>query len=62
MLVKKWPHPSDYKDRDQFFDAYCESLAEVKIAERFLSQFDPVNIEAQIKDLRQQLTRMGQDA
>lgn len=43
-------------------EAYNELLAEVKIAERFLSQFDPTNIEAKIKDLRQQLARMGQDA
>ena len=38
-------------------EAYNEALAEVKIAEKFLSQFDPANIEAQIKNLRQQLVR-----
>jgi hypothetical protein len=59
MLVVKWPHPQDFKDRDTFFDAYVEQLAEVKIAERFLSQFDPTNIEARIKDLRQQLAKEG---
>lgn len=40
-------------------DAYNEKLAEVKIAEKFLSQFDILNIEARIKDLRQQLARKG---
>lgn len=59
MLVVKWPRPQDFKDRDTFFDAYVEQLAEVKIAEKFLSQFDPANIEAQIKNLRQSLTKEG---
>jgi len=40
-------------------EAYNEKLAEVKIAEKFLSQFDTANIEARIKDLRQQLARIG---
>jgi hypothetical protein len=56
----KWPHPQDYKDRDAFFDAYVEMLAEVKIAEKFLLQFDPDNLEARLKDLRQQLAKLGQ--
>ena len=59
MLVVEWPNPQDYKDRDSFFDAYVEKLAEVKIAKKFISQFDPVNIEAQIKDNRQQLAKEG---
>lgn len=40
-------------------EAYNEKLAEVKIAEKFLSQFDPTSIEAQIKNLTQQLARQG---
>lgn len=60
MLVVKWPQPQDYKDRDAFFDAYVEKLAEVKIAEKFLSQFDSDNLEARLKDLRQQLAKLGQ--
>jgi len=43
-------------------EAYNEALAEVKIAEKFIMEFDPTNIESRIKDLRQQLMRMGQDA
>jgi len=51
--------PKDFKDRDSFFDAYCEALAEVKVAKKFIAQFDPSNIEAQIKNLRQQLAKEG---
>ena len=52
MLVRKWINPSDYPNRDQFFDAYLENLADVKAAERFLDQFDPISIETRIKELR----------
>lgn len=41
-------------------EAYNEKLAEVKIAEKFLSQFDATNIDAQIKNLKQQLVRFGE--
>jgi hypothetical protein len=60
MLVVEWIKPQDFKDREAFFDAYTEALAEVKIAKKFLVQFDPANIEAQIKNLRQQLARLGE--
>ena len=59
MLVVEWIKPQDFKDRDTFFDAYCEALAEVKVAKKFIAQFDPINIEARIKDLRQQLAKEG---
>jgi hypothetical protein len=59
MLVVEWVQPKDFKDRDSFFDAYCEALAEVKVAKKFIAQFDPSNIEAQIKNLRQQLAKEG---
>lgn len=43
-------------------EAYNEALAEVKIAEKFIMEFDPTNIETRIKNLRKDLLRMGQDA
>ncbi|OQA82408.1 MAG: hypothetical protein BWY29_00902 [Microgenomates group bacterium ADurb.Bin238] len=60
MLVVKWLRPSDYPNNKAFMEAYNEKLAEVKIAEKFLSQFDATNIDAQIKNLKQQLVRLGE--
>lgn len=59
MLTVQWLRPSDYPNHDAFMVAYNEKLAEVKIAEKFLAQFDPTSIEAQIKNLTQQLARQG---
>lgn len=61
MLVVKWLRPKDFPDHEAFMVAYNELLAEVKVAEKFLAQFDPANIEAQIKNLNQQLVRQGTD-
>ena len=40
-------------------DGYNVYIAKVDLAKEFLLQFDPANIEARIKDLRQQLARQG---
>lgn len=56
-LTVQWLNPSDYPSDDRFLDAYKTALAEVKVAEKFLSQFDPVSIEERIKDLRKQILR-----
>ena len=57
------PRPQDYKDsanpREAFMDGYNAYIAKVDLAQKFLTEFDPANIEANIRNLSQQLARLG---
>lgn len=57
MLVKKWLNPSDYPNRDSFFDSYLEGLAEFNVATKFLEQFDASNLDTRLKELRKHIIR-----
>ena len=61
LLIKEWPDPSKYKDRDEFYDKYCAIRAEVEVSKKILGYLSEEGLKAQIKNLQQMLARKGKN-
>ena len=61
LLIKEWPDPNQYDNRDKFYDVYCKEYAEVQVAKKVLGHLSEEGLKAQIKNLQQQLAQKGKD-
>lgn len=61
LLIKEWPDPSQYANRDEFYDAYCKERAEVEVSKKILGYLSVEGLEAQIKNLQRLLAQEGKN-
>ena len=61
LLIKEWPDPSKYDNRDAFYDAYCKERAEVEVGKKILGHLSAEGLEAQIKNLQKLLAQEGKN-